>query len=481
MTDVTEKLLDVGIALSAEKDANRLLEIILDAAMDISRCDGGTLYILRDEKLHFKLLKTKSRGFRRGFDGEAVDLPPVPLAGSNDCARAALTRRPVNVADVYACEGDKYSGTLRYDAMTGYKTVSMLSVPMEDDRQNVIGVLQLINAQDCDGSVAAFAPECERVIYSLASQAAICLVNRNYALEITELLDSFVRAMAAAIDARSPYNANHTRNMARMAERFTAYLAENGISPGDGGPEPGRGLLMSVWLHDIGKLAVPAEVMDKQSRLGAMMPALRQRFAAYRMRAEIDLLRGDITPGEHERRAEEIGRIEALVSEADAAGYLTDETLAAVREAAETLAAGPDGPEPYLTAEEAACLAVRRGTLTDTERRLMESHVQITERILSQMSFPAQYRDVPGWASGHHELLNGKGYPRGLAGEDIPVPVRILTILDIYDALTANDRPYKPPMPPEKAFAILEDMARGGQLDTRLLALFAESGAWRGQ
>ena len=298
-----ETLLDIGIALAKEKDGNKLTETILDAAMDITNCDGGTLYVLRDGALHFKILITKSFGLRRGVDGQAVELPPVPLRGDNICCRAALSRTPVNVADVYASGDFDFAGTKRYDAMTGYKTISMLTVPMEDDNGDVIGVTQLINARDSQCGVIPFAPEYERVLLSLASQAAICLTNRNYAAEVTELLDSFVRVMSAAIDARSPYNANHTRNMARYAESFMDWLDEQGAAFGG---DRRRQLLMSVWLHDIGKLVVPLEVMDKESRLGRGINDVMSRFRIFALQNEVGCLNRSIDGAEYARRSGEL-------------------------------------------------------------------------------------------------------------------------------------------------------------------------------
>jgi HD-GYP domain-containing protein (c-di-GMP phosphodiesterase class II) len=167
-----------------------------------------------------------------------------------------------------------------------------------------------------------------------------------------------------------------------------------------------------------------------------------------------------------------------LTQRANTAQFLSDEIYGEVLRAGAMFAQGPGGPEPYFTKDEVTCLSVRRGTLTSEERELMQSHALMTRRLLSQMSFPKQYRHVPEWASGHHELLNGKGYPDGLSGSAIPTEARILTILDIYDALTAADRPYKPATPRDKAFGIMRDMVEQGQLDGRLLELFIRSEAW---
>ena len=473
------RLLDIGIALSAEKDANKLFETILDAAMDISNCDGGTLYILKDDALWFTLLITKSSGFRQGFDGAPINLPPVSLAGSNDCSRAALTKTPINVPDVYTSTLNDYSGTKEYDKLNNYRTVSMLSVPMDNDRGDVIGVLQLINAKDENDHIVPFAKECERIIFSLASQAAICLTNRNYAAEVSELLDSFVRVMSTAIDARSPYNANHTKNMAKYAQRFIQWMNENSDDVFNGERE--RQLLMSVWLHDIGKLVVPLEIMDKESRLGAKITDILNRYVIFEMQNRIDMLSGVIDIETYESRINEIENARDLVQNANMAGFLSDEMLDKLKELGVKSVSTTNADIPYLMHDELECLSVRKGTLTDNERSMMESHVKITRKMLSEVAFPKHFRFVPDWASAHHEHLNGRGYPDGISADAIPEEARILTILDVYDALTARDRPYKKAMTASKAFDILDDMAREGQIDESLLRLFRESEAWKEQ
>lgn len=476
-----ELLLDVGIALSKEKDGGKIFETILDAAMTITNCDGGTLYVLRDDALHFEIMITKSLGLRRGMGGERPELPPVPLTSPNVSSRAAVEKAPINIGDVYDNKDFNFTGTKEYDAMTGYRTVSMLTVPMENDDGDVAGVLQLINAMDEDGRAIPFAEEYERVIFSLASQAAICLTNMNYAAEITELLNSFVRVMSAAIDARSPYNANHTRNMVSYALKFIEWLGgEEGAPAQFIDADMARQFFMSIWLHDIGKLVVPLEVMDKGTRLGARLDALLDRLKIFKLQNEVLLLSGGIGRDEYDRRAADIGRAAELVENSNSAGFLTDEAIAEILAYGGKTAEGPEGAEPFFTHDELTCLTVRKGTLTDDERGVMESHVGMTRRMLSEMKFPKQFASVPGWAGSHHEFLNGSGYPDRISGADIDPAIRMLTILDIYDALTARDRPYKPAISPEKAFGILGSMAEDGQVDGDLLELFLRSGAWKG-
>jgi HD-GYP domain-containing protein (c-di-GMP phosphodiesterase class II) len=471
-----ETLLNIGIALSKEKNVDKLIEIIIDSVMELVDCDGGTLYLLENDRLHFKIMITKSLGFRKGGDNAEGMPPPMRLTRESMCARAVMEKKLINIDDVYGNKEFDFAGSKKVDDLMGYNTKSMLIVPMEDDYGDVIGVLQLINALDENGSPIPFAREYERVLLSIASQAAICLTNRKYASELISLLDSFVIAMSAAIDARSPYNANHSRNMAKYGKKFVQWLNEGNGERFDSERE--RKFLMSLLLHDIGKLVVPREVMDKETRLGPRLYTVLNRLQAFRMQAEINYLRGTTDEAVYRLRAQEAEDAQLLVERVNRMGLVPDDVLKELRALCEKTGTGPGGEEPYLTPEEQACLLVRRGTLTDDERVIMEGHVLMTQRILSQVRFPRNYRMVPVWAAAHHEYLNGKGYPNRLTAEEIPTEVRIATILDVYDALTAYDRPYKRAIPVEEAFSILDDMAAEGQIDAGLLAQFKDSGAW---
>ena len=473
-----QRFLEISLALSAERDREALLSAILDTAMDAARCDAGTLYLLEAGGLRFVRMVTRSRNVRQGGHDGPITLPPVPLEPAYVCAWSALHGAAIRVDDVRTETRFDFSGSLRYDEMTGYRTHSMLVVPMTDDRGAVIGVTQLINALDDGGDTVPFDPSLEQLIGALSSQAAISITNMQYAEQVRDLLDSLVAALSAAIDERTPYNANHTRNMVRYASAFLDWL-DRRDHPLRYDADRRRSFLLAVWLHDVGKLVVPLEVMDKQTRLGARLAPVLDRFARIGLLDRIAFLEGRIDGAEYKARQARLSEAEALVRRADGAGFLPDADAAAVEAlAAETYTETDGTARPFLTEEEHACLAVRRGTLTEAERRVMESHAAVTARILSHVSFPKAYADVPRWAAAHHEHLNGKGYPDRLTAPDIPPEVRLLTILDVFEALTARDRPYKPPMPPERALSILHDMANGGEVDGALLDLFEESRAW---
>lgn len=482
--DEMKKVLEMGVLLSAERDPNRLLDRILNCVMDLARCDGGTLYLLDGDALRFKIMRTDSMGTHTGGDGKDPDLPPVKLRRENVCALSLLEDRTVRIQDVYHDPTCDFSGPIAYDAMTGYHTQSMLVVPLRGREGERIGVIQLINALDEEGKVCAFSEEMVLVLESLASQAAVTIQNTRYILEIQDLLDSFVRVMSTAIDERSPYNAHHSRRMAECGGRFIDFLNARAEAQGRErpfSPHHREELVMSIWLHDIGKLTTPLAVMDKSERLSpAQKTEIRHRLETIRLRGKIDFLEGRISREAWDALEAETKETGETIEQMSTAGFLSDEKLAwlaAVRARTYTDEAGRECH--WLTDEESAMLSIRKGTLSPEEREVMENHVVVTDKLLSQIKFPIELSHVRQWAAAHHELLNGSGYPGHLTAEAIPTEVRIITILDIFDALVADDRPYKPGMPVEKALSILKEMAdREGKLDPGLTDDFLASRCW---
>ncbi len=479
-----KEILEVGVLLSSERDLNRLLEQILVCVMKLARCDAGTLYLLDGDALRFKIMRNDTLKTYSGGDGRDPELPPVPLSRENVCALALLENRTVCIEDVRNCEEFDFSGPIRYDAMTGYHTKSMLVVPMHNRSGEEIGVLQLINALDEEGGICAFAKDMTLVLESVASQAAITIQNVRYMEEIKGLFHSFVKVMSSAVDERTPYNGSHTRHMAAYGSRFVDYLNHLAEQEGRGrlfSPSHKEEFLMSVWLHDIGKLVTPLEVMNKVSRLlPGQQETLLHRMEVIRLRTEIACLKGQITNEEKERRIQKTYEATELIEQVNGAGFVTDEKLKELESLRKEAYIGEKGELcPWLLPEEFDLLSIRKGTLSKEERKIMEEHVSVTDMLLSKIRFSAELSHVREWAASHHELLDGSGYPAGRKAETIPQEVRMLTILDIFDALVADDRPYKPGMPVEKALAILKTMAeKEGKLDTKLTALFVESRCW---
>lgn len=300
----------------------------------------------------------------------------------------------------------------------------------------------------------------------------------QYAQQITTLLDSLVTALSTAIDERSPYTANHTRNMVKIGGTFLDWLdATNNSYRFD--EDKRHAFLMSVWLHDVGKLAVPLSVMDKATRLGDDLERVEARFDKIRLLNRIMMLENRVSREEYEKRQARGAAWLDAVYRINTAPFLTENDIAIVWEISQARYNDEDGNEqPVLLPSETEKLMIRKGTLTDEERRVMQGHVSATRRILSQVKFPQAFAMVPDWASEHHELLGGAGYPLKMSGDAIPREVRLLTILDIFEALTAKDRPYKKPIPVERSLDILRNMVREGGIDEEILSLFVESRAW---
>ena len=469
-----EKVLDTGIALSKEKNRNKLLDMILDAGMELTNCDAGTLYICKGNKLYFQVMKTISMGVDQGKNGEKIDLPPVEMSEANICSYTVIHKKVLNIENVYESDEFDFSGPYRYDKMTGYHTRSMITIPLLNQEDNAVGVLQLINAKDADGNIVKFPKRMEHIILSLASQAAIAVSNISYMEEIKTQMWSFTEAMAEAIDTRTPYNANHVRNVAKYAGLMADYINERhkeGLTEDYFDENRKEQLVLGALLHDIGKVSTPLSVMNKATRLETKLHDIEMRLNLFMAKYKVQVLEGTISQEQYERNVAKTEEALALAYAINECGFLDDEKKQALKKVAEYTF--EDGTEqiPYFTEEEIVHMSVVKGTLTDEERIIMESHVEMTERILSKVHFNSQYKNAMKWAIEHHECLDGTGYPKKISGDDLSLESRILAVADICDALLATDRPYKKPLPKEKAFAIMKDMADKGKIDGGLVEL----------
>lgn len=474
-------MISIALDLSAEKDFDRLMKKILSEAMDICNCDAGTVYFLEDDLLHFHTFVTKSKHISSDSMDKSKMPPPVPMVRTHVCACAAIDRRKINIPDIYESDEYDFKGAQKYDAINDYRTGSMLVIPMSDEKDHVIGVLQLINALDGSGNTIPFDRDLEEVIQALASLAAVSINNHRLAQEVSELLDSFVQVMVGAIDTRTPYNASHTRSMVKYGTRFVNWLNESG-NEWTFTDEERDAFLMSVWLHDIGKLLVPLAVLDKADRLSGIREPIKNRIEIACLKDQIEALRDPSRNKECTEHEEALRKAWETILDANGRGFLDDEIVDKIRACAKLKCrTADDGEVDLLTDKELTSLTVRKGTLTEEEKAEVEKHVVYTAQMLNKMNFKGIYRDVPLMAGMHHEFIDGSGYPNGCSREEIPRQIRLLTVLDIYDALTAEDRPYKPPIAPEKAFSILYSMCDEGKLDRTIVELFEKSGSWSGK
>lgn len=489
-----EDIINIGIALSAEKDRNRLLEMIVSEARRITNADAGTLYLCEGEYLIFKIMQNESMNTFRGGHGDPIDLPPVPVKMENVSSYVALTRQSVNIPNVYQAKEFDFSGPRKFDEATGYKTLSMLVIPLANHEDTVIGVLQLINARNENDELIPFASHFENVIRSLASQAAIFITNMQLLNDIENLFNSFVEVMATAIDSRTPYNANHTRRVALLAGELARAINQEILADQKEAvfnEEQIAQLVMAGWLHDIGKIATPLEVMDKATRIERQLELVMQRFDYIASAARVQYLEKKLELVGDEAELEELERCwqaeqeflkqaRELVLQVDNPATFVD---ADIRDKLQKIATrtyrdSKGQLQPWLKEGELTALSVAKGTLTEKERSIMEDHVVVTARMLDKIPFTRKLKDVPYFASIHHEHLDGKGYPKGLKDEEIPIEGRILALVDVFDALTADDRPYKKAMPLEQALKILGFMVKDGELDGELLDIFIRNEVW---
>ena len=480
---VMDEILNLGIQLSAERDYDKLLSKIIDCAMDITNSDAGTLYMYVDDVLQFAVMKNRSMHINQTIKDDKL-YPPVPMDEKNVCAYAAIHREIMNIPDVYESEEFDFSGPGKYDKMTGYRTTSMLVYPLLNHEGNLVGVVQLINALDENGKAVAYDREIELAAQALAAQGAVALSNMMYMQEIEQLMISITQAFTDAIDTRTPYNYYHSRNVYLYTEVVINHineLHERGECAHYFGYNEKKELLMAALMHDIGKLVVPAEVIDKSTRLGERLELVQQRFDYLITLYHVDYCERRIDKEEWIAIKNELLTAKAKIEEINRSGHLSEEQQAFVKAMSERAYMDSMGAYiKYLTLEEAEVLSVREGNLTRRERDIIQSHVLYTVRYLNKMNFGKRYPHIVDWAGKHHELLNGSGYPDGLKGEEIPFEARILTVVDIYEALTSADRPYKKSIENEQAFGILQRMAKEGKQDEEVITLFEEAMGKRG-
>lgn len=473
-----KKVLEIGIRLAAEHDYDKLLATIIDYAMELTDCDGGTLYLYEDEQLKFSIMKNQSMGIDRNRkSGEQY--PPVPMDEKSVCAYAAIHRQLLNIDDAYACDEFDFSGPREYDKLTGYRTKSILVFPLVNHQDKLVGVVQLINALNEQGQAIPFAEECEKIVQSLGSQAAIAVSNMRFVQEIEQLIVSISQVFTDAIDARIPYNYYHSRNVHMYVRILVDHInRQHALGRTDHffGAAEREELLMAALMHDIGKLVIPNEIINKETRLSHRLEPVKEHFAHLSALFYIDYLEGKIDREKWTEVKDFLEDAKNRVDELNSKDVLTDEDIAYVEQlAAGTYTDARGEVVPFLSSEDKECLMIRTGNLNHAEREMIRSHVEYTVRYLQKMQFDSRYPHSIQWAGAHHEFLDGSGYPNGLKGDQIPFEARILAVVDVYEALTSPDRPYKKPMDQEKAVEILNKMADDGKIDREVLGLFLEA------
>jgi HD-GYP domain-containing protein (c-di-GMP phosphodiesterase class II) len=497
------RLNDIGVALSAEQNLDLLLEKILDEARAFSTADGGTLYMVNNDNdcLEFAIIQNDTMNIRMGGTRGAITWAPLPLHidgapnFSNVSSYVAITGKTVNIPDLYQTEEFDFSGPRRFDEANGYRSASMLVIPMRNKANEIIGVLQLINAIDpVSRAPIPFFENDVALIASLASQAAVAITNVRLYEELEKLFESFIVTIATAIDEKSPYTAGHIRRVQqltmsiarRMHDRKEGHFKEFSLT-GDQFNE----LRIAAWLHDVGKIITPEYVVDKTTKLETILDGsnlIAARYELFRRDARISALEsklrlfeaGAATPEklaliDEEYRQKDASLLEErdFIMQCNKPGEFMDnckiERLKGIA-GMENQSSGVDLPR--LTDRELYNLSIVKGSLTPEEREIIENHALVTMKMLKCLPFPGRLKHVPEFAAYHHEKLDGTGYPFKLKGDQLSRQTRIIAIADIFEALTARDRPYKKPMTVSRALEIMDLMKNDGHIDAEIFDLF---------
>ena len=505
-----QNLAHIGLALSKERDMDKLLEMILLEAKRIANSDGGTLYMMTDDqRLKFEIIMTDSLNFHMGgTSGEDIPFYPVKLytdEGEENksmiAAYVALTGETVNLPDAYKAKGFDFSGTKMFDEKTGYRSKSFLTVPLKNHEDEIIGVLQLLNAQTQKAKkIISFGADVQQMVEALASQAAVAITNKNLIRDLEALFESFIKLIASAIDAKSPYTGGHC---ARVPE-ITIMLAEAVVATKDGpfadiifSEKEMYELKIAAWLHDCGKVATPEFVVDKSTKLETIYDRVNEvetRFSVIKRDEEIKRLKKELqiekdkslSSKEKVEKTDQLkkayrSKIRKLKSDLDfvkesniGGEFMSGDKKERVHEIA-NYKWKPNGKmENFLSENEVYNLTIPRGTLTAEERKVINDHIVVTIKMLEELPYPKHLQNVPEFAGGHHEKLDGTGYPKGLIKDDMSVQARIMAIADIFEALTARDRPYKKGKTLSQAMRILGFMKNDAHIDVDLFEIFVK-------
>ena len=495
------------IELAATSDTEEIIERILHEAKSLTHSEGGTLYLMNTDgnghsTLNFEIINNDKLDIHMGGKtGTLIPFPGIPLVEEdgqmnehNVAAYSANTKKVVNIPDVYLSKDFDFSGARKFDEQTHYRTKSVLTLPLLNHQQDVIGVLQLINSRHPDTDhVIPFSERYTPLLKGLALYAAIALNNQILVQDLKNLLDAFIRAIAKAIDAKSPHTSGHCQRVPLIME----LLAEAGCED-DGlfndfnlNEDQWYELRVSAWMHDCGKLATPDTVLNKATKLDKMQDGLttvEARFATLKQCKKVEYLAALIAQPESQKSLLE--HYEQCIKDIDddlnfirtsnkGGEFMKEESKQRVIDIAKIKWTDANGElQNILNEDEIYNLCIERGTLTTEERQIINNHMTVTIDMLEELPFPKNLKKVPEYAGGHHEKMNGSGFPRGLTRDQMSIPARMMAIADIFEALTAKDRPYKDPMKISLSLNIMKRMVEDEHIDPDLYELFVKGRVW---
>lgn len=491
LLDELEHFVELGLGLAREQNRNLLLERILQSAMQLAKADGGTIYeVTPDNCLRFSTLINQSLNLHQGgSSGVMSDFPDIPLTMNGIANHQAVVsicaneQRTLHIDNVYESPLVNQQKAKEFDEKTGYHTQSLLTVPLLDHQGQVTGVLQLVNSVSATGEIQAFSQIAQRYVQSLASIAAMVMTNRQLINDLQQLFEAVTQLMAKAIDEKSPYTGGHCKRVPAI----TMLLAEACVNTTAGpladfqmSDADVYELSVAAWMHDCGKIATPEYIMDKATKLHGLFDNIEL------VAARFEIVRRDIQYDHQlseEERALKLTQLDAdllfLQSTNIGGEYMSMALQGRVRQIAADYHFMMNGiSHSVLNAQEVINLCVERGTLNAEERSIVNRHIDITIEMLESLPFPKHLQNVPEFAGGHHEKMDGTGYPRKLKREQMSVQARIMAIADIFEALTANDRPYKKAKTLSESLGIMAKMARDQHVDADLFRVFVEQGVY---
>jgi len=494
-----EKLTDIGIALSSEKDTAQLLEKILLGAKSITNSDGGTLYRVDGNTIKIEIIRSDSLGISLGGEGNTINIPNIPLYEENGepnlknvVCYSYHNNKTINIDDAYDAVHFDFAGTKAFDKKNNYRSKSFLSIPLTNHQGEIIGILQLINATDPETQeIIKFDSVSQRFAEALASQAATVLTKQQLITDLENMFESLVKLIATAVDEKSPYTGGHCRRVPELTLMLTeaAHDTDHGYLQDFRLTEADRyELTIASWLHDCGKIITPEYVIDKATKLETIFDRihlLETRFEVLKRDREIAFLKQQLaelqsnttssSALEHTYQAD-IARLDddlAFIRLCNTGGEaMSEDDISRLQSLQKRTWSLNNVDVPLLTDEEVYNLSIFRGTLTSEERNVINNHINVTISMLEAIKFPKHLQNVVEYAGGHHERMDGKGYPKGLSREEMSIPARAMAIADVFEALTAKDRPYKKGKKLSEALFILKKLKEDKHIDPDLYDAF---------
>ena len=511
LEDRVKRLQEIGLALSTEDDINVIFELIMDEAKNITNADGRTLYMISDDgkTMKFEIMATDSMNFSQGgTTGVEITIPPMQLFNedgtpnhSSIVAYSANTGKIVNIKDAYKEKGFDFTGAKNFDKNTGYRTQSVLSVPLKNHENDIVGVMQLINAKDPKSDkTISFSDDMQNQVESLASQGAVALTNKRLVAELKNLFESFIQLIATAIDKKSPYTGGHCERVPEITMLLADAVEKTKVgkyADFSMNEDERYELYIAGWLHDCGKVATPPHVVDKGMKLETItdrIEVMDTRFEVLKRDAEISMLKKQIAlmkkgsangaiktlETDLETQTNQLSSDQTFIQKTNRGGEFMEEEDQQRVSNIGNYKWKLEGEEINLFDEkDVRNLQIPKGTLLPEEREIINDHIVITIDMLEKLPYPKKLRNVPEFAGGHHEKLDGTGYPKGLKDEEMSVQAKMMAIADIYEALTAADRPYKDGKKLSQAMRIMGFMKKDYEIDQDLFEIFVKEGVYK--